>query len=559
MPRMPAATYASGRPPTRPAARAARRPWSLLLLAAAVGCVFGPSPLRAQTLGSQTLEDLLVPRGHLRLGFAPSFTSWDSRFGVRDEGGALVESTELLGSDLTDPLGTSLFPGVAALEEQISQLTGSAWVGTLGSAQGAVTQNVTRLEFGGHVGVFDWLTVGAMLPWVKTRTAIDVAFDPAADADLGVNPSATNNAAVSLYLQRLESASQSTAARAQAACADAPGTPGCVSAQALADRVAAFTSSSVDAYFSSPFFPLQGSPIAGALTAAAAALEAELEAAGLSRIGTPAFSSRPVDGETFAQLPSGSSSGLQGSPLETIDRLWAAGDVELSAAVRLLEGEARDSAAAEPRLAWSLVGQGLVRLGTGEVDDPDTFLDVGTGDGQMDVEGLLLGKLRVGRRIGLRAGARYGVQGARTLIRRVAAPEAVLAPFTSRRAVRWSPASYLEVAVSPRWHVSDVLALAADYRLFTKGEDRYELLGATGDGSDPDPALLARETEVTVHEVALGLRYNTLGPRGDGGAGRPLELSVRLVHAAAGAGGQTPRTTRGELGIRIFRRFWGGS
>ena len=65
---------------------------------------------------AQLSDETLVPEGRLRLRFNPSFTAWDSRFGERTEGGALVSGKEALGSDLSDESGTALFPAVADLE-----------------------------------------------------------------------------------------------------------------------------------------------------------------------------------------------------------------------------------------------------------------------------------------------------------------------------------------------------------------------------------------------------------------------------------------------------------
>jgi hypothetical protein len=42
-----------------------------------------------------------------------------------------------------------------------------------------------------------------------------------------------------------------------------------------------------------------------------------------------------------------------------------------------------------------------------------------------------------------------------------------------------------------------------------------------------------------------------------GEAPRALEVHVRLLSTIAGSGGQVPKTTRVETGIRLFRRVWG--
>ena len=85
------------RPAPTSGALGAARGWVLglaLALGAAPGSAVG-----------QALADPLVPRGRVRLDFVPSLSSWDTRYGVRTEGGAAVEGEEELGVDLTDTRG----------------------------------------------------------------------------------------------------------------------------------------------------------------------------------------------------------------------------------------------------------------------------------------------------------------------------------------------------------------------------------------------------------------------------------------------------------------------
>lgn len=538
---------------SRPRARPRAGLLALVFLGAGVA---SPPPLEGQWIGGHPLQDLLVPAGHVRLGFEPSFTSWDSRFGMRTEAGGVVEEEEPLGADLTDQGGAALFPGLLALQEQLRVLTGDAgYAPDLGTVRGRVTKDVTRLDFGLHVGVFDWLTVGATLPWVRTRTAVDVGYVQGG-ADLGLNPVIEENSRVSSYLGTLDGSASAASARADALCAASD--PGCDGARTLAQRARDHASALRAAYFASPFFPASGTDAATALLAAHESLAAGLVGAGLGAPGAPIFAGAVLDAAGFSRLPTDPGVGIQTTPFASVDPLWAAGDVEINADVRILEGEVRAPGAERARFAWSLAGGGLVRLGTGTQENPDILLHVGTGDAQMDVEGRVQAGLRVGGSFGVRAGVRYGVQGATTLLRRVAAPEQVLAPIAATRAVRWTPGAYLDVAVSPRWHLSDVLALALDYRLFHKGADTYELAAPAGDGSDPSPALLAAESEVDAQELAVGLRYSTLAGWRRGAVSPPVELSARFVTTVAGSGGQTPVATRADFAIRLFRSLWGG-
>ena len=396
---------------------------------------------------AQVSDETLVPQGRLRLQFNPSFTAWDRRFGKHTEGGALVSGEEALGSDLTDESGAALFPAVADLENHLRALSGNGtYSGVLGATSGRVSQDVTRIDLGAHVGVFDWLTIGVRgplgedthVPWTSRcgRTAW-------AATSASTRPSSETNA-VQSFLDGLSGAQASSLARAETLCSADPATGACSAAQSLASRVGLFSDSSEGAYFASAFFPVQGSSIAQSLADAVTALDGELVDAGLGGIGAPmVFATELLTEQSLVDAPSAGAFGIDGSPLQGLNSLWVLGDVELSALGRLLNGEVRDSSSVTPRVSYSLAAGVLARLGTGSVDAHDIFLDVGTGDGQMDIEARVLAFLGLGDRVGIHLGLRYGVQQSLSLLRRVAPRELVMPPANTLRAVRWTPASYI--------------------------------------------------------------------------------------------------------------------
>ena len=512
---------------------------------------------------AQVSDETLVPRGHLRLQFDPSFTAWDSRFGESTQGGALISGEEALGSDLTDPSGATLFPAVADLESHLRALSGDgSYSGVLGATSGRVSQDVTRIDLGAHLGVFDWLTVGAVVPLVKTHTSVDVAVQQnGAGSDLGINPTASEAAEVLRFLDALSGAHSSSLAHAATLCSADPASGACSAAQSLATRVGSFVASSEGAYSASAFFPLQGSSIAQSLADAVTALDGELVDAGLGGIGaTMAFATELMTRQSLIDAPSASAFGINGSPLQGLNSLWVLGDVELSALARILDGEVRDPSSVTPRVSYSLAAGMLARLGTGSIDAHDIFLDIGTGDGQMDIEARVLGFLGLGSQVGIHLGLRYGVQQSLSLLRRVAPRELVMPPANTLRAVRWTPASYIGVDVEPVWRLSPALSATASYRLYSKGIDSYAILGDEVEGSaQVDITDLERGSGVTVHSAGLGLRYSTVGPWRAGEASRPLELHVRVISSIAGSGGHTPVATTVEFGIRLFRGIWGGA
>jgi hypothetical protein len=508
--------------------------------------------LAAAPISAQILERVMVPRGQIRLQAYPSYTSWDSRFGRAADG---TERVEALGDDLTDPTALSLFPGITSLRNEIESLSGSGFSPVLGSSEGRFTQDITRIDFGLHVGVFDWLTVGAVFPWVNPRTVVDHYFVPdSINGNLGLNPRITNGAGVDAFLASIGLAEQAALGNASTVCGAGAGAA-CDAAQALAARAGAFNASLQSAYTASPFFPITGSATAASLDAAAAALSADLVAAGLAGLGASmAFATDWLTTEEFASLPARSGAGIDALRLQSLNGLWAAGDLEVSALVQLLDNLTPVPNERLPGFGYRVTAGFLARLPTGLQEDPDILLDKPTGDAQTDFEGSLIARLRLGSHFALAAGARYGTQGSTTLTKRVAAPELVFAPALTRQIVTWNPGSYIGIEAAPSLRVTSALSITGQYRYFQKRRDVFELTDPT---STLDPSVLALESGIKAHQIGGGLRYDTVEPWQSGLAGSPMELHVRVLHTFDGSGGHTPESTRVEAGIRLYRRFWG--
>ncbi|MDH5588969.1 MAG: hypothetical protein OEZ65_07995 [Gemmatimonadota bacterium] len=521
------------------------RGWLLTFLVCGWG--IAPGALDAQSLAGQALWPPRLDQGQVRFSLLPAFSTWDENFGPPGS------DPRPLGAGLTSDEAAPLLPGVELLEARLRELTSTpGYAARAGGMAGTVRQDFTRVDFSGEMGVFDWLSVGVTVPIVKTRTEVGLDFQAAVDADLGLSPTQTDAGAVAAFLQAVSQASTSAASHAQAACSTDPGSATCSSAQALAQEWDAFSSGLDAAYGASIFFPVTSSDVAGLLTARLDVLNAGLSAAGLGTVGAAfPFAATPVDENVIYGLNENPRAGIGGAPFGTVIRDWTLGDIEVGARLRVLErGDASG-------LRYSLYVGGLVRLGTGTSDDPDVFLDLGSGDGQEDLEGYVTGYLQGGRRFSLGMEGRYGVQHATILYRRVAPAEVIAAPLSSRRLLEWTPGSYRAMAVVPRWYASPNLALMGSYRWFSRAADRYAYAPEES-FPDLDLSIMEGGTGTTLHEVGLGLSYTTrTSARGGGISSTPVELHARVVRSVAGSGKLTPVATRAELGILMYRRVFG--
>ena len=267
----------------------------------------------APALSAQAVDVTMVPRGHLRLQAHPVFTAWDSRFGLTRDG---VESVESLGDDLTDPTTLSLFPGIPSMRNAIRSATGlGSYAPVLGATDGRVTQDVTRVDLGGHLGVTDWFTLGVVVPVTRNRTAIDVFFTPdLMNQNVGLNPGITDPGGTASFLTSAASAQSGAQAYATSQCAGGP-SAGCTAAQDLSARTDAFATAMQTAYAASPFFPLAGSTAGDALVSTAASLSSDLTAAGLTGLAAVQLSAAPIAPEEFALIPTLAGAGIDAGAL----------------------------------------------------------------------------------------------------------------------------------------------------------------------------------------------------------------------------------------------------
>ena len=519
----------------------------------------------ATPLAGQETEGPLSPAGRLRFDVQPLFLSWGQRYGEGDGGSA----SEPLGTDLTDPTGATLFPGVATLQETLQELLDSpALEARLGSSRAEVSASRVRVPFRLDVGVFDWLAVGVTVPLVKNRTEVAVAFRAdTATTNLGLSPALGIPTSVVAFTEELETRASAAGAHADQVCASAPASPECAAARSVATEGERLHAGFLAAYAASPFFLLGSSSAAEALEARVDAFSQSLTELGLGGVSRrPLFASGRLTRADLDLLVSDGAVGINSLPLTDRVGNWQLGDVELHADIRLLEGAVRSAPDASPSFAYQVGAVVLVRLGTGLEDDPDVFFDLPAGDGQVDVEGRAFSNLRAGR-FGLWGNFRYGVQRPRTLERRVGPPSLVLLPAQGLATVEWTPGRYTDLEISPRYHLTDELALTLGYRRFEKDADEFVRVSAPPQPEDSAPlpspplftdvGLLALETEESLHEIGGGLAFSTVEAWRQGRASLPFEARFAVRQAVAGGGGRTPEGVSATLGLRVYVRLWG--
>lgn len=495
-----------------------------------------------------TLEQPLLPRGHVRLAAVAEFVHWDSRFGYRVEEGEIIRNVESLGFDLTeDPLGSGPIPHLEPLEQLLQNtLEDSSFRLSLGTSQLSLQRSYVRIPVRLDLGVFDWLTIGGTVPFVKRRA--EVGFGLYADtlnANVGLSPMVTETGAVNAFLDEFQQA------------LDAYGTVG---AQDVLSDAQEFYQALTAAYGLSSLFPLESSDVGHAFSQRLQGIQDDFAAAGVTTVpGTLPFAEAPLDRESFQSFLTDPRYGVRGEPLETWQSLWSIGDPEIHVAVRVLESPGLDSAGVLPFLQYRVGVGGLVRLGMGKQEDPSNFVDLQTGDGQMDMEASVFGTVAVGSRFGGWARARYGIQREGTVHRRISAPDDFISPVSAHTFVSWDPGNYLDLELAPFFRLTPRFAFSLRYHLYSKGQDSYSLTVTPDPEAPPLPPVefLNQETGATIHELGIGLTLSGLAAAREGKARFPFEAYAAFFGAISGSGGQTPKVGRAQVGLRVFRRIWG--
>jgi hypothetical protein len=221
------------------------------------------------------------------------------------------------------------------------------------------------------------------------------------------------------------------------------------------------------------------------------------------------------------------------------------GDIELGGWYQLAAG---------PRLRSQLGA--LVRLGTGTVDRADNFVDVGTGDGQTDIEISTRNDIVFNPRLWLHAGGRFGIQFAQTLPRRVSGYWQPYAPAASLAQVTRTPGSYLALDLVPNWQLDDAFGVGLGYHYFHQGATEYAYAGAdsTTLGLMVPASILGEGTSITRMRVGAGVTFSTLNRYLEGRTRLPYRVTWSYQRTFYGLGGQVERASVMSLAIEAYVR-----
>lgn len=541
-----------------------------VLIAAAAHLVLPPASA-AQVTGSP-----LVASGTFGFQVSPEIRIWDTRYGLRSEGGSEIEEEEPLSFDFVDSAaGTRLLPGLSFTESALADLAGDPTFALgLGATRARLNALTIELPLTASLGLTNWFTITGTVPFVRRRMEVDFALS-SDGANVGRSPG-ESDPAVQLYTSQFQLAIDDVQVAADGVCLSlGERSPECLAARSLVTDASTLLNSLLIGYQGSLFL-MAGNTAAMSLAQRMADMRIRMIATGDSAfidttwVAPLPFASTALTTEEFQGLITDPALGTFGTPLEGFQSRWELGDVEVGAWLRLLDvgfgdvvqptagltteagGDARPTVSEDAPVRLHVAVGAAYRFGTGISDLADNFVDIGSGDGQDDIEVRGFGLLGMGSRFLARAEVRYAIQGEGPVVRRVSPPDQPIGLFVTQSVYQWDPGDYLDVLVIPEWRLAPELTLGARYRFHSRGEDVYS--GESGDPLLP-AALLNLETERTIQHVGVGLTVWP-SPRTRLFGQWPVAASAAYEQAFSGSGGHVPKDGRFRIDLRIYFSLW---
>ncbi len=510
----------------------------------------------------------LRPRG-LRLTLGGDWAHYTDVFGAPNPSspmlapGARLPLGTYFGGD---PLGTAQLPFLSGAEATLRQLTGlSNYSLSLGRSLLTLDASVRVTPIRLDVGVTRRIGVSVAVPIVRARQSAFLAGPDSTAAtrgNVGLNPALVTPGAFDAFRSEVDAAL--LALQAQAA-----GGPLALRAQAqslydqlrpvlcgmygLAGGDAAAGSACfgvVPAGFS-PVLPAAATAAGDSLTAVLsrgqgsyAGLAAQYAAQGVT---LPAFTAgyglpaAPLDSTELRRIFYDPAGPLAGDSLTEVVRTGI-GDIEVGAWYQLAAG---------PR--WRSQLAVTARLPTGTMDDPDNFVDIGTGDHQLDLELAVRNDLMLSRRLWVHVAARVGIQRPDVLERRLSPWYLPLAPAGLTARVRRDLGDYLGIDVAPLWQLDEAFSVSLGYHFYRQGASSfaYDSVG-TSLALLVNPDVLGEGTGVTRMRIGGAATFSTLDRYHAGRARFPFRVTWGYQNTFWGRGGQVPHAAVMTLLLQLY-------
>ena len=482
-----------------------------------------------------------MPGGTVRIELDGSLETFDQRF--RNGQG------ESYGADLSSPaLGSDRMPSLADADARIARIISNpTYRLNLGALSTDAVAEVGQGGFGLGLGLTNSITIFGRIPLVLTRVQSHLVLN-SANADGGLNPGVAGqlpffgefDAALATLGAKL-AAGDYNADPAQRALAEATLAEGTALRSDLFGLL-------VDPLTASPVVPTTASTTGTAVLARIDGLQNTL-ASGLAVPGfaaDPVLPADPLDDDGLMQVLSNSLALRVGESSVTFR-----GDAEAGAAITLIDRWDRGPERGGFRAALS----GLVRFPTGVRERPDHPLDIGTGDGQTDIQVDLVTDLGTGK-FGARLAGHYLRQLPSDIPARVTSPSQPFVGLDRLRLVHRDPGDIMAIDVQPFFRLARTLALQAGLQYWNRTADQVTYAPPSVPITGIDAGVLAEESGANAALLSAGLTYSNPGRFRPGGTGLPVDASWSYERVVRSKKGRVPDTHRVQARLRLYFGLW---
>jgi hypothetical protein len=509
------------------------------------GLALAAALLVPASLDAQWFDAQLPRRGELQVGLAGQSITVDRRFTPDGSLQPLTEMyTAVLDSRLVPPLDsldvalTDLFPTLGLADPESS---------TLGPLQYDVLFERTRAPISISFAPIRWLAIFAVVPLVKGVSQRGEQLDTLV-ANSGFQGSAFGGDPNSFFT------GLGTGIDALDSIVAADTLPPATQAEAvalLADARAIETGLLDLSELS--YMPSDSGSNGAALAGFYETVRSGFEGFALT---LPELAlARPIDVEAAKLLTSGPEFGIE--PPEPRSSGVKLGDIEAGISLQPLNTFRRGEDGTRPTFPLRARFDALWRFATGTPPLAYHLFDVGTGDGQSDLELRGMFEVGLGSRFWLSAFAGYNIQMEGEVERLITsrAMPIQLGAYTSL--VKWDPGDVLTLAAVPRFNFTRNITFSFLYLIIHRGADRVRPVDPVPGDAAFVPADLEVGTEYTARSLGFAARYSSTEWSGDRRDGIPVEVELRYRNTSKGEDGFTPKRNIWEVSVRLYRLLLG--
>jgi hypothetical protein len=524
--------------------------------------------LVASTAGAQglspTMSDAtIVSRGAIRFRGEMQWTRIDGIFGP---GGSPLHA---VGAPLSGELTAATFPMLVGGQAAARVLANDpGLILNAGRLTTSADSRIATVPISLEYGLTSRIAIGLTVPIVQTRTVVTTQLNGRADsvANVGTNP-ARFHQSTAAYAQNAAVFNAMDAALTQlelrrAQCAASPSLSGCPefnarSAEASELAAAAFGFTSAIGFLygvsnavpGAPLVPVAGSPAQAAIDARLAELRAAFTSFGYNAgAGSLAAAQAQAANAQLQRLVSDPAFGIGLDSIGTTEQT-AIGDVEVGASTLLFNTFGRASG-----LRLRGVAAGVLRLGTGHTPRPSRPFDIGTGDGQTDVEARAALDAQTGRLLTTLA-ATYTLQLGSVPTVRLRTTPGTFFDLDLPVAGSVKLGNMMSARLNPRYMITPALTAGAVGIVSHRGADEVAIDEAALSGLTAAPSRFAGSGSFTVVSGGVTLAYsNVASVLGTGGRDFPAEIVFTHLQTLSASDQGAEHRRRDSIELRLYFR-----